>query len=61
MSARWDECEAEIRETDGDGVERVVSCDLGRHAQPGDNTARHHDPVLDINWSYSLDTDPYDE
>lgn len=48
----WNECEYHARHIDEHGKEIVVTCDLGKHAAPGDTNVRHHDPHLEIWWAY---------
>ena len=56
MNAQWDKCDAHARHVDDiTGRETVVSCDMDRHAAPGDTEEEHHDPNLGIYWKYDDD------
>jgi hypothetical protein len=51
----WDECDAVARHVSDTGRETVVRCCYERHAIPGDATAQHYDPELEIEWNYAED------
>ena len=51
----WHDCDAHARHVDERGHETMVRCDLGRHSDPGDADAEHHDPDLGICWRYDDD------
>jgi hypothetical protein len=51
----WDQCDEFARHLADDGKERVVFCDQGKHAAPGDSSEWHHDPDLDIYWKFAED------
>ena len=52
--AGWNECDAYARSyNENTGRERELTCNLGRHASPGDATADHYDEELDVFWTFA--------
>lgn len=59
--SNWNECDSHARYVNQSGHETVVTCDLEKHAAPGDTKVKHHDPHLEIWWAYDDDELRFDD